>query len=60
MLNVQQQPDGHLAQNTRVTGEPYWTSVQLDETAAPMLLAWLLDRTDESTLDGLRRRPSSW
>jgi glucoamylase len=55
MLDVQQQPDGHLAQNTRVTGEPYWTSVQLDETAAPMLLAWLLNRTDESTLDGLRR-----
>ena len=55
MLNVQQQPDGHLAQNTRVTGEPYWTSVQLDETAAPMLLAWLLNRTDESTLDGLRK-----
>ncbi|OLF18195.1 glycoside hydrolase family 15 protein [Actinophytocola xanthii] len=55
MLEVQQQPDGHLAQNTRVTGEPYWTSVQLDETAAPMLLAWLLDRTDESTLDSLRR-----
>jgi glucoamylase len=55
MLTVQQQPDGHLAQNTRVTGEPYWTSVQLDETAAPMLLAWLLNRTDVSTLDGLRR-----
>jgi glucoamylase len=55
MLTVQQQPDGHLAQNTRVTGEPYWTSVQLDETAAPMLLAWLLRRTDASTLDGLRR-----
>jgi glucoamylase len=55
MLTVQQQADGHLAQNTRVTGEPYWTSIQLDETAAPMLLAWLLDRTDASTLDGLRR-----
>lgn len=55
MLNVQQQPDGHLAQNTRVTGEPYWTSVQLDETAAPMLLAWLLNRTDESTIDDLVR-----
>jgi glucoamylase len=55
MLAVQQQPDGHLAQNTRVTGEPYWTSVQLDETAAPMLLAWQLNRTDRSTLDGLRR-----
>lgn len=55
MLTTQQQPDGHLSQNTRVTGEPYWTSVQLDETAAPMLLAWLLNRTDASTLDGLRR-----
>jgi glucoamylase len=55
MLTVQQQPDGHLAQNTRVTGEPYWTSVQLDETAAPMLLAWQLNRTDKSTLDSLRR-----
>lgn len=55
MLNVQQQPDGHLPQNTRVTGEPYWTNVQQDEQAAPMLLAWLLDRTDRATLDGLAR-----
>jgi len=55
MIEVQQQPDGHLSQNTRVNGEPYWTSIQLDETASPMLLAWLLDRTDESTLDGLRK-----
>jgi glucoamylase len=55
MLEVQQQPDGHLAQNTRVTGEPYWTSVQLDETAAPMLLAWQLNRTEASTLERLRR-----
>jgi glucoamylase len=55
MIEVQQQADGHLAQNTRVGGEPYWTSIQLDETASPMLLAWLLGRTDESTLDGLRK-----
>jgi glucoamylase len=55
MLRVQQRPDGHLPQNTRVDGTPYWTSVQLDETAAPMLLAWLLGRTDKSTLDGLHR-----
>ncbi|HEU5472279.1 MAG TPA: glycoside hydrolase family 15 protein [Actinophytocola sp.] len=55
MLRHQQQPDGHLAQNTRVDGSPYWTSVQLDETAAPMLLAWLLDRTDPSTMDALVR-----
>jgi len=55
MINVQQQADGHLSQNTRVNGEPYWTSIQLDETAAPMQLAWLLGRTDKSTLDGLRK-----
>ncbi|MBP2339683.1 glucoamylase [Saccharothrix coeruleofusca] len=55
MLRVQQQPDGHLPQNTRVDGTPYWTNVQQDEQAAPMLLAWLLGRTDPSTLDGLRR-----
>ncbi|GAA3460783.1 glycoside hydrolase family 15 protein [Saccharothrix longispora] len=55
MLRVQQQPDGHLPQNTRVTGEPYWTNVQQDEQAAPMLLAHLLGRTDRSTLDGLVR-----
>ncbi|GHF65719.1 glucan 1,4-alpha-glucosidase [Amycolatopsis bartoniae] len=50
-----QQPDGHWAQNTRVSGEPFWTSVQLDETAAPMLLAWLLDRHDGPTVDKLAR-----
>ncbi|WP_367134293.1 glycoside hydrolase family 15 protein [Saccharothrix sp. HUAS TT1] len=53
MLDVQQQPDGHLPQNTRVDGEPYWTNVQQDEQAAPMLLAWLLGRADKSTVDSL-------
>lgn len=55
MLREQQQPDGHLPQNTRVDGTPFWTNVQLDESAAPMLLAWLLGRVDRSTVDGLVR-----
>lgn len=55
MLQKQQQPDGHLPQNTRVDGTPFWTSVQLDETAAPLLLAWQLDRREKSTVDSLRR-----
>jgi glucoamylase len=38
MLRIQQRPDGHLPQNTRVDGTLFWPSVQLDETAAPMLL----------------------
>jgi glucoamylase len=30
---------GRFPQNTRVDGEPYWTSTQLDEQAMPILLA---------------------
>ncbi|MFS8098237.1 glycoside hydrolase family 15 protein [Lentzea alba] len=55
MLRRQQQPDGHLPQNTRVDGTPVWTKVQLDQTAAPLLLAWNLGRQDKSTVDALRR-----
>ncbi|MEV6712357.1 glycoside hydrolase family 15 protein [Lentzea sp. NPDC051208] len=55
MLREQQEPDGHLPQNTRVDGTPVWTKVQLDQTAAPLLLAWHLSRTDKSTMDSLRR-----
>ena len=34
-----QQSDGHFAQNYETTGEPHWTSIQLDETALPIVLA---------------------
>ncbi len=55
MLREQQQPDGHLPQNTRVDGTPVWTKVQLDQVAAPLLLAWHLDQREKSTVDALRR-----
>ncbi|WP_439662171.1 glycoside hydrolase family 15 protein [Lentzea sp. HUAS TT2] len=55
MLREQQEPDGHLPQNTRVDGTPVWTKVQLDQTAAPLLLAWQLNERDRSTMDSLRR-----
>ncbi|MDX8030024.1 glycoside hydrolase family 15 protein [Lentzea sp. BCCO 10_0856] len=55
MLRKQQRPDGHLPQNTRVDGTPVWTKVQLDQTAAPLLLAHQLGRHDKSTVDSLRR-----
>lgn len=50
-----QESDGHWSQNTTVDGTPYWTEIQLDQCGAPMLLAWLLDRTDKSTVDCLVR-----
>lgn len=50
-----QAPDGHLPQNTETTGEPHWTSIQLDETALPIVLAWQLGRTDAASLDAIRK-----
>ena len=46
MFGTQQQADGHMPQNSRVDGVPYWTSIQLDETAFPIVLAQQLGRTD--------------
>ena len=40
-----QKADGSWWQNTRVNGKEYWTSLQLDETALPIVLAWWLGRT---------------
>ncbi|MCY0902165.1 MAG: glycoside hydrolase family 15 protein [Firmicutes bacterium] len=41
-----QTPNGGWHQNTWLDGSPYWDSVQLDETAYPILLAWHLHVAD--------------
>ncbi|MBG6137455.1 glycoside hydrolase family 15 protein [Longispora fulva] len=46
LLNVQQRADGSFPQNTRLDGTPVWGSLQLDEVAYPIILAWHLGRTD--------------
>ena len=38
-LVASQQPDGHWHQNYYPDGRPYWTGIQLDEAALPILLA---------------------
>ena len=37
-----QGPDGRLPQNSWIDGHAYWDGLQLDEVAAPLLLAWRL------------------
>jgi len=37
-----QHPDGGFPQNSWINGAAYWSGVQLDEIAAPLLLAWRL------------------
>lgn len=49
LLTTMQQPDGHFLQNAFLDGTPYWNSVQMDETALPIVLAWKLGRTDAAT-----------
>ncbi len=41
-LVATQEPDGHWVQNQWVDGVPYWTGVQLDEAAYPILLVGAL------------------
>ncbi|MGA3082959.1 MAG: glycoside hydrolase family 15 protein [Terracidiphilus sp.] len=41
-LACTQQPDGGFAQNFWVDGRPYWSGLQLDEVALPLILAWRL------------------
>jgi glucoamylase len=41
-LTCTQKPDGGFSQNFWVNGEPYWTGIQLDEVAFPIILAWRL------------------
>ncbi len=41
-LACTQKPDGGFAQNFWVDGRPYWSGVQLDEVAFPLMLAWRL------------------
>lgn len=41
--------DGRFPQNFWISGEPYWSGIQLDEVAFPIMLAWRIH-----SLDGLR------
>src|SRR5271155_2429400 len=45
-LACTQKPDGSFAQNFWVDGTPYWTGIQLDEVAFPIMLAWRLWKRD--------------
>ena len=49
LFEVQQKPDGSFPQNTLLDGTPYFGSLQLDEVAFPIVMAWQLRRTDRAT-----------
>jgi glucoamylase len=41
-LACTQRTDGSFAQNFWIDGDPYWSGIQLDEVAFPIILAWRL------------------
>jgi glucoamylase len=45
-LACTQHPNGGFAQNFWIDGSPYWSGIQLDEVAFPILLAWRLWKID--------------
>ncbi|HEV8133649.1 MAG TPA: glycoside hydrolase family 15 protein [Pyrinomonadaceae bacterium] len=45
-LAVSQREDGAFHQNFWIDGRPYWSGIQLDEVAFPVLLAWRLWKND--------------
>lgn len=47
-FNSQQESDGHFPQNSFVNGTPFWTGIQMDEQAYPIMLAWKLGLTDSA------------
>jgi len=51
-LIAAQQPDGHWSQNYFPDGEPFWTGIQLDEAAFPVLLAAKLREIGQPDLTG--------
>lgn len=50
-LMVTQEEDGHWAQNMWLDGVPYWSGIQMDQTACPILLVDLASR--ENILDAV-------
>ena len=54
-LEATQEEDGHWAQNMWLDGRPYWSGLQMDEAALPILLLDLVYREAGSGLEDLSR-----
>jgi glucoamylase len=54
-LEATQEADGNWAQNLWLDGRPYWSGIQMDETAFPILLVDLLRREAPGALGKLER-----
>jgi glucoamylase len=54
-LQVTQEGDGHWPQNMWLDGQPYWSGIQMDETAFPILLVDLARREEALDEEEMKR-----
>ncbi|NJP30178.1 glucoamylase [Microbispora sp. SCL1-1] len=54
LFTKQQKSDGSFPQNSTLDGREHWTNTQMDEVAAPIILAWTLGKKDADTWSHVR------
>ena len=60
LFRVQQKTDGSFPQNSFLDGKPFWGSLQLDEVAFPLILAYQLGRNDKKTYENHVKRAADF
>ena len=60
LFKVQQKADGSFPQNSFLDGKPFWGSLQLDEVAFPLILAYQLGRDDKATYENHVKRAADF
>jgi glucoamylase len=60
LFKVQQKPDGSFPQNSFLDGRPFWGSLQMDEVAYPLIMAWELKRFDRATWENHVKRAADF
>ena len=60
VFKVQQKPDGSFPQNSFLDGKPFWGSLQLDEVAFTLILAYQLGRNDKATYENHVKRAADF
>ena len=60
LFKVQQKADGSFPQNSWLDGKPFWGSLQLDEVAFPLILAYQLGKNDKATYENHVKRAADF
>ena len=60
LFDIQQKADGSFPQNSWLDGRPSWNSLQLDEVAYPLILAYQLKRFDAATYQNHVKRAADF